>query len=309
MVEGSLPEWLAALATGLGAHAAAAPPDVAASSWQERLAERTEAWVDSLGTVSAVNMFTALADANSDADNVLRYLMFYRRYYRSTEDALRPQDRRFEYNLGRRLLDRGLIGTIDPVAAGVVPEWQHDVEATAYVDAFQFLSRAASDDLGRLPEGQADLVRLLALKLGHGHVTGNLAQLVAAHLSERPDRANYEVALLAAEFAEELGNVDKGVQYRRLAVAVAQELETSRGGLRRSRGRHGSSGLPRATRPHAIWPSRRCGSPRISRCPSSGVMRWPLADRSMCSTVATRTPWIRSRRHAPFSARHCAVRG
>ncbi len=157
-------------------------------------------------------MFTALADANSDADNVLRYLMFYRRYYRSTEDALRPQYWRFEYNLGRRLLDRGLIGTIDPVAAGVVPEWQHDVEATAYVDAFQFLSRAASDDLGRLPEGQADLVRLLALKLGHGHVTGNLAQLVAAHLSERPDRANYEVALLAAEFAEELGNVDKGVQ-------------------------------------------------------------------------------------------------
>ena len=152
-VEGELPQWFAALATGLGAHAAAAPPDVAASSWQERLAERTEAWVDSLGTVSAVNMFTALADANSDADNVLRYLMFYRRYYRSTEDALRPQYWRFEYNLGRRLLDRGLIGTIDPVAAGVVPEWQHDVEATAYVDAFQFLSRAA-ERRSRTPAGR-----------------------------------------------------------------------------------------------------------------------------------------------------------
>jgi tetratricopeptide (TPR) repeat protein len=224
VVEGSLPEWLAALATGPGAHAAAAPPDVAASSWQERLAERTEAWVDSLGTVSAVNMFTALADANSDADNVLRYLMFYRRYYRSTEDALRPQYWRFEYNLGRRLLDRGLIGTIDPVAAGVVPEWQHDVEATAYVDALQFLFRAADDDLGRLPEAQADLVRLLALKLGHGHVTGNMKRLVAAHVSKRADRANYEAALLAAEFAEELDDVDNGVHYCRHAVAVAHEL-------------------------------------------------------------------------------------
>jgi SIR2-like domain len=223
-VEGELPQWFAALATGLGAHASAAPPDVASSSWQERLAERTEAWVDSLGTVSAVNMFTALADANSDADNVLRYLMFYRRYYRSTEDALRPQYWRFEYNLGRRLLDRGLIGTIDPVAAGVVPEWQHDVEATAYVDAFQFLSRAASDDLGRLPEGQADLVRLLALKLGHGHVTGNVKRLAAAHVSERADRANYEAALLAAEFAEEFGEHANGLQYCQLAVAVAREL-------------------------------------------------------------------------------------
>ena len=261
VVEGALPEWLAALATGLGAHAPAAPPDDAASSWQERLAERTEAWVDSLGTVSAVNMFTALADANSDADNILRYLMFYRRYYRSTEDALRPQYRRFEYNLGRRLLDRGLIGTIDPVDAGLVPDWQHDVEATAYVDGFQFLARAAGDDSDACRKPRPICVRLLALKLGHGHVTGNVTRIVAAHLSERADRANYEVALLAAEFAEELGELDNGLQYCQLAVAVAQELgdEPRRAAALARAAR--LLGLAKNAGPHATWPTRRCRSP------------------------------------------------
>lgn len=222
VAEGSLPEWLVALASRLGLDVPAIEPTGPATAWKERLAERTQAWIDSLGTVSAVNMFTALVDANSDNDEMLRYLMFYRRYYRSTEDALRPQYWRFEYNLGRRLLDRGLIGTVDPKEAGVVPKWQRDVEAEAYVDGFQFLSRAAKD--GSRPEAEADLVRLLALKNGHGHVREDVQMLIGQYVSERAERANYEIALLAAEFAEELGETENGELFCRLAFAVARDM-------------------------------------------------------------------------------------
>jgi hypothetical protein len=221
-IEGSLPDWLIGFASELGVNVPSPAADEEPVPWKERLAEHTAAWVDSLGTVSAVNMFTSLIDANSDDDSMLRYLMFYRRYYRSTEDALLAQYPRFEYNLGRRLLDRGLIGTIEPKEAGLVPEWQADVEARAYVDGFQFLTRGAKE--GKLPEGEADVVRLLALKMGHGHVRGNVSELTARYLSERPERANYEIALLAAEFAEEFGETDNGELYCRLAFAVAHEM-------------------------------------------------------------------------------------
>lgn len=221
--EGVLPQSLLELAECVGVAVTPVADDGSHPPWKDRLAERTHAWVHSLGTVSAVNMFTALVDANGDDDQLLRYLMFFRRYYRSTEDALRPRYWRFEHNLGRRLLDRGLIGTIEPEAAGLVPEaLGRDVEARDYVDALQFLARAAQ--LGRLPEAEADLTRLLALKVGHGRVRGNVQALVARLANERADPASYEIALLAAEFAEELGETDNGVLFSRLAFAIAQEM-------------------------------------------------------------------------------------
>lgn len=245
-VTGTLPEWLVALRDALGA--APASPDAPTSAvmdletapWSNILAERCRAWVDSLGTVPALNMFTSLVDTGDDDEQMLRYLMFFRRYYRSTEDARAPTYWRFEYNLGRRLLDRGLIGTIDAQEAGLVGIGR-DVEAKDYVDAFQFLARSAEP--GAMPEAKADLMRYLALKLGHGHVDGSvnvlIKELFEGQSELREDRRALEVCWLASEFAEEFGRLEAALLYVRAAYGVARVLgdEPRRGAIAARAGR------------------------------------------------------------------------
>jgi hypothetical protein len=241
-VGGALPEWLVALRDALGAAPAAAgqpapTAEPADADWPGILAERCRAWVHSLGTVPALNMFTSLVDTNADDDQMLRYLMFFRRYYRSTEDAQMPTYWRFEYNLGRRLLDRGLIGTIDPHEDGLVLEGQRDVEAQAYADAFQFLARSADASFGgAMIEGQADLIRCLALKLGHGHVSGNVSALIKSlppELEIGDARRTLQICWLAAEFGEEFGNLEAALMHAQIAYHLARALgdEPRRGAI------------------------------------------------------------------------------
>lgn len=221
-IEGDLPDWLMRFASDLDVEAAPISPATVQPDWKAKLDASIGAWVDGLGTVSAVNMFTSLVDANADDDNMLRYLMFYRRYYRSTEDALRSQYWRFEYNLGRRLLDRGLIGRIEPQRAGLVLPGSRDVDAKDYASGLQFLARAANE--GGLAEGHADLVRLLALQHGHGKVRGNVDQLLTRFSDQKSTRANYEIALLGAEFAEEFGDIQAAAERIGYAITVSRNL-------------------------------------------------------------------------------------
>lgn len=222
VVEGDLPGWLAMFAADLKVEWVPVEPSATQPDWTAKLSSSIGAWIDGLGTVSALNMFTSLIDTNADDADMLRYLMFYRRYYRSTEDAVRPKYWRFEYNLGRRLLERGLIGLVDSQRAGLVPAGARDVEANDYANGLQFLARAANK--GDLPEGHADLVRLLALKEGHGKVRGTVDQLLERFINGKADRGNYEIALLGAEFAEEFGDISAATNHIKYAIAVSREL-------------------------------------------------------------------------------------
>lgn len=239
-ITGELPAWLLSFCARLvatpsksssEASPTAAPP--AADRWSNIMAARCRAWVDSLGTVPALNMFTSLVDTNADDEQMLRFLMFFRRYYRTTEDAMAPTYWRFEYNLGRRLLDRGLIGNIHPRDAGIVLEGFRDIEAADYIDATQFLARSADPQLGGMIEGEVDLIRLMALKLGHGHVSGNVNALIKTLPEAVHDRRKLEICSLAAEFAEEFGQLDAAKLYVQTAYEIARRFgdEPRRGSI------------------------------------------------------------------------------
>jgi hypothetical protein len=231
-MSGQLPEWLLSFRTALGVvPTPSGDPtrrgdETVTPDWTMMLAERCRAWADSLPAVSIVNMFTSLVDTNQDDETMLRYLMFFRRYYRRTEDQLSPTYWRYEYNFGKRLLERGIIGTIDPRQAGLIPDMMPgDVDAKDYADAFQFLGRGARE--GNLIEGEANLIRYLALKLGHGHVRGNVKQLLERleTIEETNDlRGGFEILLLGTEFAEEFGNFGPAWEYIKAAYYTAREL-------------------------------------------------------------------------------------
>jgi tetratricopeptide (TPR) repeat protein len=229
-ITGELPTWLITFQDALGVTPSLSTekpaPAMEIPNWMTLLNERCRAWAESLPTVSVVNMFTALVDKNQDDETMLRYLMFFRRYYRRTEDQLSPTYWRYEYNLGKRLLERGLIGYIDPRTAGLIPDrMPRDIDAKDYADAFQFLARGAN--LGNSIEGEVDQVRYAALKLGHGHVSGNIRLLIKRieNIEETNDlRAGFEVMLLATEFAEEFGKFMEAWKYIQAAYYCAREL-------------------------------------------------------------------------------------
>src|SRR5262245_12511876 len=119
ILDGELPSALGAV---LEALAVAAPPAIPAAERGEppaaRLARRTTEWVDAVGTVTTLNMFVSLVDTNA-YDTLLRFLMFFKRYYRTTEHGLDPAWWRFEYAFGLRLLEEGLLGQFEPQEVGL----------------------------------------------------------------------------------------------------------------------------------------------------------------------------------------------
>lgn len=129
--------------------------------------------------------------------------------------------------------DRGLIGSINPCDAGLVPQGCYELDAEEYVDAFQFLARSADSQCGAMIEGEVDLMRLRALKFGHGHVSGNVNALVQGLPAHSIDRRALEIFWLASEFEEEFGRVDAALLYVQLAYNLARTFgdEPRRGAI------------------------------------------------------------------------------
>ena len=62
--------------------------------------------------MQAINIFIALMDANADDPWMVDFMLYFRRYYRTEQHTVDPYDGcppywRYEYQFGRRLLDRG----------------------------------------------------------------------------------------------------------------------------------------------------------------------------------------------------------
>lgn len=119
VVMGSLPGVLTELARALEVNVPDAGSDggndggaVDGGDWLARLTSHATAWVERLGPMRALTMFVALVDANGDDPWMIDFLLYFRRYYRTethTVDPVHgsPDYWRYEYQFGRRLLDRG----------------------------------------------------------------------------------------------------------------------------------------------------------------------------------------------------------
>ena len=225
ILDGELPSALHATLDALGVEAPAAVPAVERGEAQAgRLARRTTDWVSELGTVTALNMFVSLVDSGAYDETMLRFLMFFKRYYRTTEDGLDPAYWRFELNYGRRLLDEGLLGQYQPEEVGLTVPGFRDVEASSYVTAIQFLGRAGNADTGGdLLEGRIELARAAGLLYGPAKVLGNVQQVVT-EAGDRGPRLMADAALLAAEMLELVGRKADAVRWARVAYAAAREI-------------------------------------------------------------------------------------
>ena len=180
MLEGTLPEVLIELATALRVEIPSPAAVEPAGDLQARLAEHTRAWVDSIGSMQAINIFIALVDANGDDPWMLDFMLYFRRYYRTEEHTVDPWAGsasywRYEYQFGRRLLDRGR-------------HWVHQHEMDdgqrllsssiihfrRFEDAASFLGHAASR--GKLPEAEAALSELTFWGYGPGRAMSHANQ-------------------------------------------------------------------------------------------------------------------------------------
>ena len=205
-VEGELPGILDGLCRELGASPVPVPGDVATPPWKELLRERTRVWIDGLGTMPAINMFVSLVDANSDDPGLLDFLLFFRRYYRTEADTVDPWEGtrsywRYEYNFGKRLLDRGRL----------TREF-HDLDATRalleserlafhpFEDALDFLGNAS--ERGHLLEAKCALTELALYLYGPGRALAHATQVIKAVIDAKDGRVATEAALAGARVGE-----------------------------------------------------------------------------------------------------------
>ncbi len=247
-LDGDLPSALGVVSAALEIE----PPRVTSAttgtpSPEAHLIEHTKAWADERGTVTALNMFTSLVDTNERDATMLRFLMFFKRYYRTTEGGHDPAYWRFEQNFGHRLHEEGLLGQIEPEDAGLTVPGIHDSDARDYADARQFLSRAGSAKIGNLLEGRIELTRALALAHGPGRVLGNVEQILDNSAGVHPTGSALmpicsppSVSSLSAEAGRP----------RRTRLNARRQWGTTRAGAASSRG------------PRALWACTARARPR-----------------------------------------------
>ena len=237
VLEGTLPDVLVDLAAALGT--TAPDPDASAPvvDWHARLAAGTTAWIDSLGTMPALTMFIALVDANGDDPWMLDFLLYFRRYYRTEEHTVdpalgTPAYWRYEYQFGRRLLERGRH----------TPN-QHDrddgqrllssrvISFQRYEDALNFLGNAANR--GELIEAHVALSELGFWVYGPGRAVVHASQSMEARggvdrLPPRRRRDDHDLAgvrmvgRIRARAARKHGGDRRGAEHRGRAARARQ---------------------------------------------------------------------------------------
>jgi tetratricopeptide (TPR) repeat protein len=194
-LEGSLPNFLIELAAALNVEI----PDVAstepAADLRGQLEAHTRSWVDALGSMPAINIFIALVDANGDDPWMLDFMLYFRRYYRTEEHTVdpwagTPSYWRYEYQFGRRLLDRG---RHRPDQHGLDDGQRllssKVIRFNRYEDAANFLGNAAMR--GKLPEAEAALSELTFWMYGPGRGVAHAKQ-TWARLAESLEKSGFD---------------------------------------------------------------------------------------------------------------------
>jgi tetratricopeptide (TPR) repeat protein len=158
IADGSLPDWLDDVAGGLGVDRPPRQVPMAAETDRlraERLAQvegRAAVWATDLGDMAAINIMAALLRGSGDQEGSFRLLQQVWKHYRRSSDCTGPKFGRFCFDVGERLLERGILRTpdelemLDAVGAGDQEALLRAVRSVGPsmmgFSAFQFLGRA-----------------------------------------------------------------------------------------------------------------------------------------------------------------------
>jgi SIR2-like domain len=161
IASGSLPDWLDEVAGGLGVDRPPRQVPTGAETDRlraERLAQvagRAAAWAAELGDMAAINILAALLRGSGNEEGSFRLLQQVWKHYRRSSDCTGPKFGRFCFDVGERLLERGVLRTRDELELmAAVRSGDRDAVARAFhgapsmmaFSAFQFLGRAEMFD-------------------------------------------------------------------------------------------------------------------------------------------------------------------
>ena len=212
---GTFPGLLVDAATTMGAAAAPAPPPAADEDAlrAERLASLTagvDAWVDRLGDLPATNILGAVIEGVSTR---AAFVLLTTARGRVLNGVDRTTDGywRFQVNLGRHLLERGIAGQDLPLSETIERIERGELDGEDPDDAFRILARASLR--GNRPDAAPLLARLLAYRGRYPMALEIVKSFRHQAIEARHPLAILEAFLSAATVHALMGNWSGGLEW------------------------------------------------------------------------------------------------
>jgi tetratricopeptide (TPR) repeat protein len=223
---GALPDLLVTATSTLGSAVPAAPA-VAADETALRseslatLTARVDSWAAGLGDLSSTNILGAVIEGVSTR---AAFLLLTRARRQVLNGADRTTDGywRFQVNLGRHLLERGIAGQDLPLSETIERIERGDLDDVDLDDAFRILSRATLR--GNRPDSTPLLARLLAYRGQYPMATELVKRFRHEAVEARHSLAILETFISAATVHALIGNWSGGLEWLEWAYPILQRF-------------------------------------------------------------------------------------
>ena len=222
IVEGALPGWLRELSALLGDGADAPDLDGPAVDRLALIRDRAREWADRLGRLTTVNILASLLHASANDEIAGRLYWGIWKHYRDPKDCEGPTYARFNYLIGRHLLEYGFqLASLRPPNSVGFTIGDAPFDKDQMDNAFQYLARATQNGW---PPAAADLSACLALLGSSEQALAQLKSLLDYAIENKLRFVFVDAAIAGGTVWSMLGAWSEALPYLETARQVAIQL-------------------------------------------------------------------------------------